>query len=294
MKMETLGRCPVCGSEHHSPYLVCKDYTVSQEEFTLVQCPSCGFVFTNPRPTEAAIGAYYQSTEYISHSNTRQGVIAQAYHQVRKITLRNKLKLINELSPSKGKLLDVGCGTGMFLSVGKADGWKVSGIEPDPGARSLAMKETGETIQPSILESYTNETFDVVTLWHVLEHIHQLDATLDWLGQRVAGHLIIAVPNFQSYDAQEYGKYWAAYDVPRHLYHFSQQTMRALLGQKGFRLEQTLPMPFDSFYVSMLSTKYRDGKTNYLEAVQKGYQSNQWAKHNKNNYSSLIYVFKKI
>lgn len=295
MKMETLSCCPVCKGEQRTPYLVCKDYTVSQEDFTLEQCQSCGFVFTNPRPTEDEIGAYYQSSDYISHSNTKQGLVAKAYHRVRKITLQSKLKLVNELSPKKGRLLDVGCGTGMFLSVCKEGGWQISGIEPDPGARQIAVEQTAENIQSSILESYAGETFQVITMWHVLEHIHQLEATLNWLKERVAdqGHLVIAVPNLQSFDAQAYGKHWAAYDVPRHLYHFSQKAIQQLITEKGFTLTQTLPMPFDSFYVSMLSTKYRDGNINYVEAIRKGLQSNQWAKSHQNNYSSLIYVFKK-
>ncbi|MFT4031132.1 MAG: class I SAM-dependent methyltransferase [Siphonobacter sp.] len=295
MKVETLTNCPVCKGTHFSSYLVCKDYTVSQEMFSLVKCTSCGFIFTNPRPTETEIGSYYQSNEYISHSNTKQGLIAQVYHTVRKITLKSKLKLINRLHPTKGTLLDIGCGTGMFLSVCKENGWNVSGVEPDSGARKLAEDTTKSHIESSILEYFQNQKFSIVTMWHVLEHVHRLEETIDWLYNRIDtnGHLIIAVPNLESKDAQVYQQYWAAYDVPRHLYHFSQVTISELFLQKGFVLSETLPMPFDSFYVSMLSTKYRDGKTNYIEAIQQGLASNIWAKQNHKNYSSLIYVFKK-
>lgn len=295
MKMETLCTCPVCQSSRLSPFLTCKDYTVSQEEFTLVRCDTCGFVFTNPRPTEAEIGRYYQSTDYISHSNTKKGIISQVYHAVRRITLKNKLSLLNRLVPGKGRLLDVGCGTGMFLSVCQENGWTVSGIEPDPGARKLAEEQIKQPVQDTILGSFPGETFQAITLWHVLEHIHRLEETLTWLQERLAtdGRLIIAVPNLESHDAAVYGEHWAAYDVPRHLYHFAPNTLKPLMGQYGFIQEETLPMPFDSFYVSMLSTRYRDGKTRYVEAVQQGLKSNRLGKGERPNYSSLIYVFKK-
>ena len=294
--MEQLKNCPVCQSQTFTAYLTVKDYTVSQEEFKIVSCQKCGFKFTNPRPDGNEIGKYYKAESYISHTNTSKGLISKIYQEVRKFTLKGKLNLINKLSPKKGKLLDVGCGTGMFLNVARENGWEVNGIEPDAGARAIAEETNQIKIKDEVLSSFVNETFEVISLWHVLEHIHKLNTTVDWLKERLSkdGSLIIAVPNHESKDAQIYQAQWAAYDVPRHLYHFSQKSVQELFAKHGFELKETLPMKFDSFYVSMLSTKYQTGKINYLKAFVDGLRSNLNAEKENQNYSSLIYVFKKI
>ncbi|PWK17848.1 2-polyprenyl-3-methyl-5-hydroxy-6-metoxy-1,4-benzoquinol methylase [Arcicella aurantiaca] len=293
--MEELKNCPVCQNNTFVEFLKVQDFTVSQEKFSIQECKSCGFKFTNPRPEIAKIGDYYKAESYISHTNTSKGLISKLYHSVRKYTLKGKLNLINSLIPQKGKLLDVGCGTGMFLNVCREDGWKVNGIEPDNGARQIAEEINKATIKTEILSSFQNETFDIITMWHVLEHVHLLNETVDWLKERLSdkGYLIIAVPNHESKDAEIYQEHWAAYDVPRHLYHFSQKSIKQLFEQKGFSLKETLPMKFDSFYVSMLSTKYQSGSINYIKAFIDGLKSNLNAGGNHGNYSSLIYIFKK-
>ena len=293
--MEQISNCPVCQNNTFEKYLEVKDYTVSNENFQIVGCKSCGFKFTNPRPNSNEIGEYYKAESYISHTNTSKGLIAKIYHTVRKYTLKSKVNLINRLCPQKGKLLDVGCGTGMFLNQANENGWKVSGIEPDSGARQITEKSIEAIIKTEILSSFQNEQFNIITMWHVLEHIHLLNETINWLKERLYedGLLIIAVPNHESKDAELYQEKWAAYDVPRHLYHFSQKSITKLFSEKGFQLKETLPMKFDSFYVSMLSTKYQNGKINYFKAFIDGFRSNHNAKKNKGNYSSLIYVFKK-
>jgi 2-polyprenyl-3-methyl-5-hydroxy-6-metoxy-1,4-benzoquinol methylase len=294
--MEQLNNCPVCQSQTFEEYLTVKDYTVSQEQFKIVTCKKCGFRFTNPRPYSEAIGEYYKAESYISHTNTSKGLISKIYQEVRKFTLKGKLNLINRLSPQKGKLLDVGCGTGMFLNVARENGWKVNGIEPDAGARAIAEEVNDIKIKGEVFSSFENETFEIITLWHVLEHVHELNATIDWLKEKLSkdGSLLIAVPNHESKDAEIYQEQWAAYDVPRHLYHFSQKSIKELFANHGFELKETLPMKFDSFYVSMLSTKYQTGKINYLKAFVDGLKSNLAAEVNNQNYSSLIYVFKKF
>ncbi len=294
--MEQINNCPVCQSQTFEEYLTVQDYTVSQEQFKIVTCQKCGFRFTNPRPNDEAIGEYYKAESYISHTNTSKGLISKIYQEVRKFTLKGKLNLINRLYPQKGKLLDVGCGTGMFLNVARENGWKVNGIEPDAGARAIAEETNQIKINDEILSSFQNETFEVISLWHVLEHIHQLNDTIDWLKERLSkdGSLIIAVPNHESKDAEIYQEKWAAYDVPRHLYHFSQHTIKELFAKHGFELKETLPMKFDSFYVSMLSTKYQTSKINYIKAFIDGLKSNLNASKQNQNYSSLIYVFKKF
>jgi 2-polyprenyl-3-methyl-5-hydroxy-6-metoxy-1,4-benzoquinol methylase len=294
--MEQLNNCPVCESNSFEDYLTVQDYTVSQEKFKIVTCRECEFKFTNPRPDENSIGEYYKAESYISHTNTSKGLIAKIYQKVRTFTLQSKLELINRLSTKKGKLLDVGCGTGMFLNVARENGWKVSGIEPDARARGISETTNQIKIKKEVLSSFQNETFDLITLWHVLEHIHKLNETIEWLKERISkeGSVIIAVPNHESKDAEIYEAQWAAYDVPRHLYHFSQKTIKELFAKYGFELKETLPMKFDSFYVSMLSTKYQTGNINYFKAFADGLKSNLSAEKNNQNYSSLIYVFKKI
>ena len=293
--MKQISDCPVCQNNIFEKYLEVQDYTVSNKKFQIVVCKSCDFKFTNPRPDQDEIGEYYKAESYISHSNTSKGLIAKIYHSVRKYTLKRKINLINRLYPQKGKLLDVGCGTGMFLNEARGNGWKVNGIEPDSGARQIAEEINKSTIKTEILSSFQHEKFNIITMWHVLEHVHLLNETVDWLKERITedGSIIIAVPNHESKDAEIYQAQWAAYDVPRHLYHFSQKSIKQLFEQKGFRLEETLPMKFDSFYVSMLSTKYQTGKINYLKAFTDGLKSNFDAGNNDENYSSLIYIFKK-
>ena len=293
---ENLKSCPVCSSLLHKHFLVCKDFTVSQEEFQIVKCETCEFKFTNPRPSASEIGSYYQSEEYISHSNTSKGIVNKVYQLVRNYTLNQKLKLINDLGEKSSKrLLDIGCGTGMFLKTCKQSGWKTKGTEPDENTRQAAVETSGSEIAADFLNAYSDEQFDVITMWHVLEHVHLLKETIEKLYANLTanGRLVIAVPNADSYDAKQFKENWAAYDLPRHLYHFTPKTLMQLFNKFGFKIAETKPMYFDAFYISMLSTKYRDGKVNYTEAVRTGLKSNAWARKNKNNYSSLIYILQK-
>jgi len=294
MSYERLEHCPICGKEEFKNFLVVTDNAVSKESFVIVECENCTLKFTNPRPDQASIGKYYESEEYISHTNTKSGIINRAYHVVRSITTKQKVELINRHSPAKGAILDYGCGTGVFLAACKNDGWKVKGVEPNARARAEAEKETGGTIAQN-LQELAGEKFEVITLWHVLEHIHTLNETLENLIQLLQedGTLIIAVPNADSHDAQQYKADWAAYDVPRHLYHFTQPTMKRLLKKHKMKLDEVLPMKFDAYYVSLLSEKQKEGKTKMISSVVNGYKSNSYAEKNGNDYSSLIFVAKR-
>jgi 2-polyprenyl-3-methyl-5-hydroxy-6-metoxy-1,4-benzoquinol methylase len=289
-----LKSCPVCTGTELGPYLTVKDHSISGEIFHLSMCKSCGFKFTNPIPSEETIGKYYQSEDYISHSDTNKGIINKLYHLVRTQSLKSKLNLINKAVPNKGTLLDIGCGTGYFLQYCKENGWKTEGMEPDPAARSLAEKNTKQSIYTDLFSIKEEQKYDIITLWHVLEHVHKLNESIQHIHKLLKpnGVLIIAVPNCLSYDSITYGTFWAAYDVPRHLYHFTQPDMNKLLIKHNFTQTDLKPMVFDSFYVSMLSDKYKYGKTNYFRAFLNGFRSNMKASSNK-NYSSLIYVFKK-
>jgi 2-polyprenyl-3-methyl-5-hydroxy-6-metoxy-1,4-benzoquinol methylase len=289
-----LKACPVCSGQEFGKHLTVKDHSISGETFNISMCKSCGFKFTNPVPSEDTIGKYYQSEDYISHSDTNKGIINKLYHLVRKQSLKSKINLINQASLKKGKILDIGCGTGYFLQYCKENGWEIEGMEPDPSARSLAEKNTGKPIYTDLFSIKEDQKYDVITLWHVLEHVHKLNESIQHIHKLLKpdGTLIIAVPNCLSYDSITYDKHWAAYDVPRHLYHFTQPDMDKLLIKHNFQRTETKPMIFDSFYVSMLSDKYKYGKTNYFRAFLNGLMSNIKAKTTK-NYSSLIYISKK-
>lgn len=289
--------CPCCNSKNFSKLLTAKDYTVSSENFDVLVCNDCTIAFTQNVASQEHIGKYYQSQNYISHSDTKDGFISKVYHSVRNITLVSKLKLVQNVTrKAKGNLLDVGAGTGAFTNTMLQAGWNVTALEPDDIARSKAKSKYGlELRSPSELFTQTAESFDAITLWHVLEHIHTLK---DYLKQFQAilkkdGRLVIAVPNYTSYDANYYKEFWAGYDVPRHLYHFSPASMEVLAKQFGFVIEATKPMWFDSVYVSMLSEQYKTGKQNLVKAFFVGMMSNLKALFNSKKCSSVIYILKK-
>lgn len=292
--METIDQCPVCGNTQFSPFLTCKDYLISKQDFTIQQCTSCGFRLTNPRPTADQIGAYYKSEDYVSHNDSGGGIINMAYRAVRTYTLQSKLSLINNLNKGSGRILDVGCGTGAFLEACKKGGWDVMGMEPDSDARTISAQKLNVSISPSLDELRGAAPFEIISLWHVLEHIPDLNKTLPMLWDLLAkkGTLLVAVPNSDSYDAAYFKEYWAAYDVPRHLHHFTPSTIEPLFRKHGFQLVEQKPMPFDALYIGMLSTRYQTGRTNYLRSMRVGLASNAKAKRSGNS-SSITYMFKK-
>ncbi|WP_375579709.1 class I SAM-dependent methyltransferase [Marivirga tractuosa] len=292
---EKLNECPVCSASNLKNHLVVKDHSVSQESFNIMLCDNCNFQFTNPRPSEEEIGKYYQSEEYISHSDKANSPINFIYKLARKYALASKRKLINSVAKEKkGRLLDYGCGTGYFLETMKENGWKTYGLEPNEQARKIA--NTKSKVKESLEElNLKNKKFDIITLWHVLEHIHNINDTIKVLKTilKEKGKIVIAVPNIESYEQGVFKEDWAAYDVPRHLYHFSQETMKTLMLKHGLKIKKVYPMKLDAYYISLLSNKYKFNKNKFLKSFLTGYKSNSYASSNKNNYSSLIYVIKK-
>ena len=272
------------------PYLECKDYTVSGEIYQVKKNSEFDMLVTVPVPEN--LGDYYKSEDYISHTDSKKSVLDKVYQSVKNITLKRKLKLINSFGTSTKNILDVGAGTGDFLKVCKDNSWNVFGTEPDLDARNIAAKK--EIILHEDLSKIKNSKFDVITLWHVLEHVENLQEYISELENLLSenGRLIIAVPNYKSYDAKYYKQHWAAFDVPRHLWHFSQTSIAKLFSEVGMIVEKILPMKFDAYYVSLLSEKYKSGKMNPVKSFQKGFTSNLKAK-DTNEYSSLIYVLKK-
>lgn len=273
--------------------MVVEDYSVSHESFTIAQCTACGLLLTNPRPDAPSIGRYYESEDYVSHSDTRQGLINQVYQVARTFTVRQKVSLVGKQAARRGRVLDYGCGTGYFLQACQKAGWQVAGLEPNDTARRLAEQHTGQPINAGDLSQFEAASFDAITLWHVLEHVHELNATVQQLVRLLKpdGVIIIAVPNAESPDAQYYREQWAAYDVPRHLYHFTAKTITQLLRKHHLQLRTTLPLKLDAFYVSLLSEKYRAERNGgMLAALRSGYKSNRQAGQNGGQYSSLIFV----
>ena len=289
--------CPACASKRFSPVIKAIDHTVSKEVYEICECSDCSLRFTQAVPGINEIGKYYQSNASISHSDTKEGLVNTMYHWVRKFTLRQKQKLITRITGLKrGKLLDIGAGTGAFTHVMQQAGWEVKGLEPDATARAQAFKNYGIALAlPDELYSLNNDSMNAITMWHVLEHVHDLKGYWEVFAKILVkeGRLIIAVPNYTSYDAGHYGEYWAAYDVPRHLYHFSPSSMEKLGKLYGFEIESIKPMWFDAVYVSLLSEQYKKGKSSIIAALWHGLRSNASALFNAQACSSVIYVFKK-
>ncbi|HEX8277219.1 MAG TPA: class I SAM-dependent methyltransferase [Segetibacter sp.] len=293
----TYDHCICCGSAAISKVFTCKDNTVSKQLFEIWKCDNCTLRFTQHVPDEELIGAYYRSADYVSHTDTKKGLINTLYHRVRNYTVNSKRDLIKKVTGLKqGVLLDVGAGTGAFANVMHQSGWHVTGLEPDETARTNALNayqlQLGELKN---LHQLPAQTYDAITLWHVLEHVHELHNYLEKFFEilKPAGRLIIAVPNYCSFDAEYYNNCWAAYDVPRHLYHFSPKSMQLLLEQKGFYIEAHKPMWFDSFYVSMLSEKDKNGKNNFMRAFWVGLKSNMKAFADTKKCSSITYIVRK-
>ncbi len=272
-------------------YIKVQDYSVSNENFELLLDSDLQLLKTHPQPTLENLGSYYESDDYISHTDAKRSVFERIYHMVKSYSLKKKVNLINSFHNLKGSLLDIGAGTGDFLVAAKAAGWEITGIEPNENAKKLAISK-GVTFENN-LESIDNQLFDVITMWHVLEHVPDVTHQITELKRLLKpnGTIIIAVPNYKSFDAQYYGKFWAAYDVPRHLWHFSKTSIQKLVSRENMKLIKILPMVFDSFYVSLLSEKYKSGKMNFFKAFWIGLLSNFKANRSK-EYSSHVYIIK--
>ncbi|HEY0045241.1 MAG TPA: class I SAM-dependent methyltransferase [Flavobacterium sp.] len=272
-------------------YLSTKDFSVSKEDFELHYDSENDMLSTFPKPEGEGLDKYYASEDYISHTSSKRTLFEKAYHFVRTIAINKKLQLINSLQGKTGNLLDIGSGTGDFLAAAMNKGWKVTGAEPNLKAREAAKGKGVNMFESTTL--LPDHSYDIITMWHVLEHVPDPKFQILELKRLLKpnGHIIIAVPNFHSYDAKHYGKYWAAFDVPRHLWHFSRKSIANLFAEQEFEVVNVLPMMFDAYYVSLLSEKYRTGKSNVLRAFLTGTKSNNSGRKT-GEYSSHIYVIK--
>lgn len=298
--MTEIHQCPICNGTSFAPFITCIDHAVSHETFRLMRCMNCELLITSPQPTSEHANRYYESPAYISHSSKAQNSIDKVYVAARTFTLRWKMSIIEKHAPvsTRKNLLDFGSGVGEFLKVAKSKGWNIAGVEPSPQARERVADIISKEIKPSLEEvTQDKKKFDVITAWHVLEHVHELNNTIGTLKNLLEekGTLIIAVPNHRSWDANYYKQYWAAYDVPRHLWHFSIKSMTRLLESHALRITTILPMRLDAFYVSLLSEKYRAGSFNIARMATSfimALRSNHYARKNM-EYSSLIYIVKR-
>ena len=289
-------KCPVCSSGKISLHLFCKDYFVSGESFELYKCASCELIFTQGYPKESEIARYYQSDEYISHSDTSKSFSNKLYKIAREIMLKRKRKFVEKKTGMrKGSLLDIGCGTGYFAGSMKEAGWQVTGIEVDKKAREFAAQRFKlKVLSPDQITFIPSKSIDCITLWHVLEHFHD---PLRYLSQisnllKPGGVCIVALPNCSSYDAIHYGKYWAAYDVPRHLWHFQPSSFNSFLENTGFRCEEIRNLPFDAFYISVMSEKYKGSGFSFIRGIVKGKLFFLKSMFNVKRSSSLIYILR--
>ena len=272
-------------------FITVKDFSVSGESFSLLLNEEYQILKTHPQPTIDKLGSYYEFEDYISHTDGKRTLFEKMYHFIKGKAIRDKVKLINSYQPVKGRVLDIGAGTGDFLLECKNQNWDILGIEPNDKAKGIALGKGikfGDTI-----EKLESNSFDVITMWHVLEHVPDVEHQVAELKRllKPSGTIVIAVPNFKSYDANHYKEFWAAYDVPRHLWHFSKTAIKKLFDKQNMNLEDVKPMWFDSFYVSLLSEKYKSGKMNFISGFFIGLISNVSGCF-KNEFSSHIYVLK--
>ncbi len=287
--------CPACGSNKYEKVLNTSDYLVSGESFDIMECDNCSLRFTSPIPNEEDIGKYYKSDKYISHAKRVTSTFDIVYKIVRRFTLRSKQKIVKRIAPKQnGALLDIGCGTGEFLKTMKQSGWAITGVEVSKEARELAEVNTDSIIMNPIEYFNSEQKYDVITLWHSLEHLHELEKYLNKISisLNTYGVVIIAVPNYKSLDAKYYQQDWAAYDVPRHLYHFSFEAMMKLMKKFKFELIQSKQMPFDPFYVSLLSEFSVIKKHNIIKALLVGWKTYWQGRKDFKKGSSILYILK--
>jgi len=289
--------CPVCDSMNIGLHIQTNDFFLSSEPFSLFRCMGCGFVFTQDHPDEKEISNYYASEDYLSHNDSARGLTSVLFRFSRKIMLGRKRKITEKAAGlTKGRLLDIGCGTGHFLNVMNKTDWKVTGIEINDKAREYAVSTFGvEVINPGQISLLEPCSFDCITMWHVLEHFQDPLRYLSEVSRllKADGTCIIALPNCSSHDAEHYGKFWAAYDVPRHLWHFSPFTFQLFAQKAGFIIKSVRSLPLDVFYISMLSEKYRRNNLSFITGIVKGSWFWFLSLFKKTKSSSLIYILKK-
>ena len=286
--------CPWCDSDKTQIHLWVKDLFLTQEAFEIHECLKCGLLFTEPRPKPDEIGKYYQSDEYYSHKENKKGFIPRIYESVKKVNLKRKVSMATA-GLQVGKMLEIGCGVGDFIQEMEEKGWDCTGIEPSKDAKTIAEKRVNARLyDPEEISTLPDESFDLITMWHVLEHVDDLKDEIQQLQKllKKGGRLVLALPNFKSHDAQYYKEYWAAYDVPRHLNHFCRETIHKIFTKNGFVLKKTDKLIWDAYYISYMSEKYENHKLPLMKGLFRGWISNCKARKS-GEWSSLVYVLER-
>ncbi|TSA27984.1 MAG: class I SAM-dependent methyltransferase [Bacteroidetes bacterium] len=289
---ETISICPICDHQQFRLFLKGKDYFLTQEPFSIVACTACGFRFTNPRPNPVSAETYYQSEAYLSHDSSKRGIIPILYGMARRFNVHSKYNIVKTYAKGNS-LLDIGCGTGEFLHLCRQKGLKCTGVEPSAKARNFAQNRYSLDVKADFLTDISpSSRYHCITMWHVLEHIHGLDETMRKLTEVLEpdGVLIVALPNSNAHDATYYGKFWAAFDLPRHIYHFTRETFIKFASKYSLTCITILPQKLDAFYISLLSEKYRTGSSNFVRAVYRGLRSNCEGRNPLTGHSSEIYI----
>ncbi|MBR6177640.1 MAG: class I SAM-dependent methyltransferase [Bacteroidales bacterium] len=287
-------RCPYCQSDSSDLHLKLKDYFLTQEDFEIYRCPHCGLLFTWPRPNDSELGKYYKSDDYLSHNESKKGIIPFIYNRVKRVNIKNKFNIATTAAKGK-RMLDFGCGVGDFIFYAKQKGYEVVATDVSDNARNAAAKKLGTPLpSPQQVFEMPDNSFDIITMWHVLEHIGDLKTQIFHLDRLLAqdGRLVIALPDYLSYDAQHYQEMWAAYDVPRHLNHFDKNSLQNLFSTTQLKLVDTKPLKWDSYYISMMSEKYRGASLSFVRGLVQGFKSNRAARKS-GEYSSMVYIFER-
>ena len=289
--------CPLCSSEKIGLQLVCTDHFISKKEFTIFKCSDCDFSFTQDYPEETEIARYYESDSYISHSDTSEGFSNKLYRIARRVMLTRKKWLIKKFTGlNKGTILDIGSGTGHFVGTMKNAGWQAKGIEINEKARNFTLSHFGlEVFTPDKISTFESDSFDCITLWHVFEHFHDPFNYISEICRilKPGAICVIALPNCSSYDAKHYNRFWAAWDVPRHLWHFNPATFRLFSEKTGFLLKDLRILPLDVFYISQMSEKYKSSSLPFMKGMMKGLIFAFLSVFNKSRSSSVMYVLRK-
>ncbi|MBA4321555.1 MAG: methyltransferase [Odoribacter sp.] len=289
--------CPLCSSPEISHFLSCTDHFVSKEVFNICWCGRCGFIFTQDAPDESEAGRYYESDDYISHSDSKKGITDKAYQFIRRIMLHRKKKLIRKITGlSSGTILDIGSGTGHFLNIMKVSGWDIKGVEISGKARENAVRIFNiDTIPPEKIQDLPSNSFDCITLWHVLEHFREPFKFMEEIGRllKPGGVVFIALPNSGSFDSKHYGKKWAAYDVPRHLWHFNPKTFSIFALKNNYSIIEKRYLPFDVFYISIISERYKGSRFALFSGTINGLRFSSRSIFKKSGKSSVIYILRK-
>ena len=287
-------KCPWCDSDKTQIHLWVKDLFLTQETFEIHECMKCGLLFTEPRPRPEEIGKYYQSDEYYSHKENKRGFIPRIYESVKKVNLKHKVRMATK-GLQTGKMLEIGCGVGDFIQEMEQQGWDCTGIEPSNDAKAIAQKKIkAKLYEPQDISTLSDESFDLITMWHVLEHVDDIKDEIHHLQRllKKGGRLVLALPNFKSHDAQYYKEFWAAYDVPRHLNHFCHESIINIFKTTQLKLKKTDKLIWDAYYISYMSEKYKNRSLPLLNGVMRGLVSNCKARKN-GEWSSRIYIIER-